>query len=857
MGNYNPNAPIILGQQWVPIREETTQFTPAANVVELGHGFTLDVARQVREARFYINDLQAASDRGQTYLAAVYPRGTEDQSGPIERLIVPCNSTISTGGTVYGAATELTALVTQSSSAGIAYDTTLANTGIVAGFAMGQYPVLNGKRILAVNVLVGAVASEDITGPTRENNHSRISISGNTTLNSSAAPFMILGGLQENGIVSYELGEINQFWTTGAPDSVAERMPWNYTQLQRLDGGAPRIYFKIVTGTNFSVPTTAFFTLYYLALEVLFCEEQRTLVGAVQLGLNTALDSTLGANIVTLRAPQNYAENQILPAGLWDVVLSSANIGDSYGTTASASSEFADLNALRQLYAIPPHPGVQVNIPFPMDETAVGSVFSAVVTNVLPQLSLHASGGTLTEPHVYGRQAIAQVYGVNTATQDVVDDVTGVATTYPQARYIARRFGDTVGPLVLYGNGALSGSVAAISAAELDALPEILDGWKEVTVRFDVPPSMGAVVGFPSWSWSASGETKGNRYEVLGASAPALSGVGGNLYNLASASQRLDAATYQPSGGAAARLTWMPQGVGSPYVSGASADSTSDAFLIFSQDPPTISGMALTSLTQTVSGNAFNCGSLPCCIPSGIPYQRVTWSPVTGMPASGFGAYELQRYDSQTAAFQTIMLSSSVAASGFNDYEARVGVTSVYRIRALNSYNFAGAWSGQVSGAPPAPGVTGGCPDMTGALIFTSNAAQSGVYNLAYTMQWDSSPVEGFDLPEAGMVSYQPMYQRDGAVAFHGTERGLETFSRVLLVRQGAAVPAVLANVTQLRDTAWANLPYVCVRDGRGNRWFASVRVPNVQAANDATNYTARVDIVELTRTAAALDVSS
>jgi len=315
---------------------------------------------------------------------------------------------------------------------------------------------------------------------------------------------------------------------------------------------------------------------------------------------------------------------------------------------------------------------------------------------------------------------------------------------------------------------------------------------------------------------------------------------------------QLGVATYQPPVGTTAALSWMPQGCSSPFVSGASSDANSDAVIIFSQDPPTVSGLAISQLSQTVTGIGLNCGSLPCCIPSGIGYNRLTWS-AAGIPISGFGSYELQRFDAIDGQFRTIMLTAATTAVtgtlAFNDYEARVGISSVYRIRVTNVLNFAGAWSSQVTGAPPTPGISGGCADMTGALIFTTNAAQQGNANAAYIMQWESdTPEEVFSLPEAGDVTFQQFYNRDGSVAFHGTERGLEIFSRLVLLQGGAVSLPSMANGKTIRDLAWGNYPYICVRDDLGNRWFATVQVPNINVRNNRQSYLASVTVTETTQ---------
>ncbi len=98
MGVYNPHIPRILGQEWVPIRDENTTFSPAVNVVELGHSFTATASRTLQDARFYVHKMPPLTDRGQTYMAALYAAGTEDRSGPVQRVVVPCNAAAASGG---------------------------------------------------------------------------------------------------------------------------------------------------------------------------------------------------------------------------------------------------------------------------------------------------------------------------------------------------------------------------------------------------------------------------------------------------------------------------------------------------------------------------------------------------------------------------------------------------------------------------------------------------------------------------------------------------------------------------------------------------------------------------------------
>lgn len=1076
MGNYNPHAPQILGQEWVPIRDEDLFLTPASNTVEVGHGFTLATARTLDNGRFYIHELPSSDAVGQVFQIAVYAAGTEDQSGPIRSVIIPVNNGGVTGNALISGAVNLADALSDPSddrnltlSGGAPAD---ANADLY--FAVNQYAqLLNGKRILGVNLLYSATSADLTAFDGRISVMPTLSTDG--ILYAATGDGSIVAPVQGPGrpvISRVSFGEVSPFFST-TPSNTVERLPWIYTTLQRFEFSNASPITVRLAGVGNPSGTALFYK--YAAMEVVYCEEKRLAVSGVAFGPPTANSFfglrrryTPGTNIVTMRT-MSLALNPVLAFGDYTVVLSSPGTG----IPSVENTPYPELNAVRELYQIPPHPGVQINIPFPVEEH-IGDTLTQTVTSVLPQVSLHDSGGTLTEPHVYGRQGAAQVYGANTATQELFDEVVGAATTYPQVRFYARRFGDTTIPLTLTGTASLAASSAAISVADFDELTEIVDGWKEVTLRFTVPPAMGTLASpEPSWTWSATSETAGNRWEIMAACAPALSGTPGNLFNLVPAANQLYSATYEPSGGAAAELTWMPQGVGSPYVSGASADDSCDAMLIFSQDPPTITGVSISQLTQTVTGIGFDCGSLPCCIPSGIGYNQINWTlpysfndgglllpgtagnyastpdtavlditgdidirvdltaeiltnPTTnhviiakykfdtadrswrlltnpsfvgklrlnwsnngttvlaasptvppvpspdgrlavrvtldvddgggnnvttfytaptidgpwvqlGTPivqagvtsifsgaadvtvgtnhngtsdmwpgtvhaveirngiggtvvanplfsaqpagttsfvdgagrtwtvngtasitapilSSLVGGLELQRWDTTPAAsFETIMLATNFTQT-FNDYEARVGLNSVYRLRVLNLYNFAGAWSAQVTGAPPTPGVTGGCPDQTGALIFTSNADQTGGSNAAYIMQWESTPSEDFVLPEAEMVALQAMYGRDGAVAFHGTERGLERFSRTLLIQAAAIDPIRLADVKTLRDLAWADLPYVCVRDDIGDRWFANVRVPTVNARQNRTNYMARVDITELTQTPAQVD---
>lgn len=605
-------------------------------------------------------------------------------------------------------------------------------------------------------------------------------------------------------------------------------------------------------------------------------------------------------------------------------------------------------------------------------------------------------------------------------------------------------------------------AVASITPAEFDALDEITDGWKEVTLQFPTAPSMGGSEALPLYTWSAAGEAAGNRWEVLGVTAPAVSGFAFTSFNTPTfnqvpTSQQLWSATYgSPVSGGVVLETWMPQW--GPYVSGAASDRASDVSIMFSQAAPAVTGFSLTMGSQAISGIGLDCGLAPCGIPTHILYNQLSWSyptntgfardsftrsvvnglgtadvggaysltqaavnyqvngsealinspsgslgvltigtlanigtdfditvttwvpgGITGSSARGsaigrftdannyyeglvqsttttginivgisrtvggagtvistanifppinnttklnlrfvgqgqylkikawsiytdepdnwqieltdsnlttgtgagiaartldtrdvvafdnlsitpprywFDYYEMQRSDEITD-WQTIMKATNPATISFKDYEARIGLRSNYRIRTVNQYGFPGDWSSTVSIVPPAPGVSGGCLSDAHIMVFSTNERQDGSSNLAYSNAWESTVIEGFTFPEAGFTQLQPMYDRDFFTAFRPRERGGEQFTRELLVQAAAIAPETLGDFRSLRDMAWDDVSYICVRDEDGNRWFASVNVPTGTVQNFRKLYLAAIQIVEVTDTPSPADPSS
>ena len=897
MGVYNPHVPYILGQEWVPIRNENYEFNPDTTTRENGFGFTLGTSRQLNTARFYTNNMPIKFYTRHTTTVNVYPRGAEADSGPINKVVIPVNNGAITGGpgggtymSLQGGSTLAECLASTSD-----FKYVQANTNNTSNAESGRFntyyavndfaQILQGKRILNVTLLyAGQVfdqtsydggTSGSFAPYTGKNQHfestfvqyNNILTNGNRNYGRDISqlvvppgPNGIFGALNEVGgtinQIQQKIGRISLGDTDPLGLSVAGSAspgPWTFTGLKRFDlrNGGSGSYIQFL----YQIPVSSydFFPLIsmntnYVALEVTYCEETRVASGTqVMQYSGTGLQSIPMVDL-------NMNFNPILPAGDYTVTLSWTSPGDPTFILDDLITPYPQVNALREKYSLPTMPGIQVNVPFPLNDH-IGDTFTKETVSVIPQISLHASGGLapFVEPHAYGRQIAAQVYGNVTASQNLLDSAVGSNQPFPWVRFYVRRFGETTVPLTLTGTSpTVSGSSVSITVPDFDALPEIVDGWKEVTLRFNNIPSMGAGVT-PTWRWSATGELAGQRWEVLGAMAPAVSGVPLDEYtNPAPSAQQLSTATYgQPAAGATVNMTWLPGF--SPPVSGATADPWTDATLLFSQDMPPVTGFTVTVTNQPLTGIALDCANYPWYIPTSMAFNQLNWTPTSGsVPVSGFGYYEIQRSDTIDTSWATIAQITPPGSFSFRDFEARVGIVSSYRIRSVNGLLFPGPWSSTVTSTLTSPGVTGtGIGVTSRSLLFTSNEVQTGARTLAYAMAFNSDTNEQFNFPEAGFTQFQFMYGRDYQVAFRPTERGGATFQRTVLVNAAAISPPTLADFTSLRNMMFdPTLSYVCVRDEDGNRWFANVAVPtgNVKM-NNRELYLADLTITEVTAT--------
>lgn len=823
MANYNPHAPSVLGEEWVPIRQ--ANFLPD-QITEHGYRFRTDHAYTPVTGSYNPSAAvgPSAGTPGYNFIA-LYNDGDEDLTGPIRKVTIPVSAAVVTGADGFTAigGTLTQCLTSLGDGRRVAMNVPATPpTRMGVSFDVASYQSqLQGKRILQIDLVQGSSGATTALGAVF------ITLNRLSSPTTGAESYGTMNvALNPDGTRHTDMGWLNPYGVTPGLASISNYIyPWRYEELLQLTTtfGTDRLIVVLINFQQSTDPDPHGISLDYLALEVTYCEEKRLKYGG---DARTVID--IGTtNYVPLRNP-DFTVTGSVPAGGYTLTHTYSASGDRRTTPPSY------LYALRQLYEVYPQQARTVN-----KSTVVDTTFTMVTGNVMPHIAVHHSGGVVTGSHAYGTQIQAPVYGTITALQEIEDDPVSVSTQFPQVRFYARRFGDTTVPLSLT-DVATGTKTVSITPTAFDALTEIVDGWREVTLRFASPPSFVAGAGDIDWQWSASGEAAVNQWQVLGANGPTIAGT-----------QSVAPATYYSPVGSTVDLTWK-----GPNQLVATEDVNADAVLIFSQDPPTITGFAVTGAAFPITGIASDCdGQRNCCIPTGIAYNRVTWSAQTALPVTGFGSYELQRSDTVDTTWTTIMKATSPAITGFSDYEARVGIATSYQIRVNNVLSFSGPWTTGSAITIATPGVSGSCHTNAGVLIFTSNERPSA--SLAYVEQFQGSAKEDFTFPEAAQLTLQNMYGKDYPTAFRPSERGGERFSRTILVNRAAIPAPSLADFRSLRDLAWADLEYVCVRDELGNKWMAAINVPNGEISNSRRIYLASIDIIQVTATPTVINPST
>lgn len=838
MGEYNPSAGLIVGQEWVPILNEPYILTPAE---EIGWTFDMPSSEVVSKGTAYISENVVDAHVGGLnhsiapldllyLMMQIYPEGTESDTGPMKQSIVECSGA-TTSGTPSGFLTSAPSLrdaLYRPSDHYAAFASVAATSKLFMNFDFNSHTELIGKRIVKLEFLytidtdssfnatsnLAAVFQDVGSPPATSLNTSVPLITTADLLSQSGFNFDTIPAATIPNINIIVDGTIPTTFSSFPVPSPTDCYPWTYDRLQLFDIGAGVRQQTLELRVIQQVTNT--FDIRYAAMRVTYCEERRVAFGGQCIQINPNSTSKFGIRPLSL-----IPDAALLPAGRYTLTIEGGKLD-------------TEVFAAREIRQLPGQAGLVIN-----RTERVAETFTDEPTDQLVMMQIHrVNGDTILGPHGYGPQVQADTHvwpDTLETRQGIINNSQDGTLDYPVARFYARRFGETNAPLVLTSD-SVPATTQEITVEEFDALPEITDGWKEVNLRFDPPyPVFDDSGSIATYYWRSNTDI-GAPWQVMGASSFARTGD----------------IPYVPILGADAPLR-NNYGADMAYMTiDGIAQVSMDATLVFAQEMPAVSGLVVLGQTLAVTGIGLECGIPPDCIPTGISYHGITWDALSAasVPASGFGYYELQRSDTIDTTWNTILQASSPLVTGFSDFEARVGIESRYRIRFQHKLLFPSAWSPEVTGTIPAPGVTGAGAG-NGVLVFTTNERQTGNSSLAYAMVWGSGSVaEGFTFVEAGDVVLQQMYDRDYQVAFRPLERGGERFNRTMLV-QAAAVPDGLIQhgFTSLRDLAWEDVSYVCVRDELGDRWLATVIVPDGVVQRDRRLYMAQVDVIEVTAT--------
>lgn len=817
MGRYNPNHPTVLGNEFAPV-------STAPVTIDTGTAFGYTFRTQSKEDVQTARVLTAEPPPGQPFRKVIsaevyYDGGTAPRSGPMRKIIVPVSSGAAvTGAALSGAATFQDALKNPTDAAHVTltgpsaacrlwFDTSLTNVRLSS--------VLLNNRVADVSVRYLITGGwSDYALPVK------MSLERPSAAVVYDMDYSLTGPAESNENLvprRSRLGDYNPFWnTTINPNSDYRRHRWqhrngsaNFTGLEALQSSAgTNIALRFQTSPDVAAGVLAF-RVQYVALEITYCGESRVASGALDLSGGVGLNEELFT---------------------YDIPLMSASAGfpwdsnENYDYIAVVGQGY--VGALSVTYPVPVtvprlvpgrdtfngHKGVVIR-----KTLRVGEEWTREETDSVPAVALFASTTVFDSTTIYPPSqvyqaplatAVAQLTFSGDASARVIDDIAG--RTYTQVRFYARRYPGVLDYLAVRqadpvtGNNLTSGSRAFLTVEAFDALPEIANGWKEVTLDLDPPyVSVGGSV-VTRWNFDASTDPD-IPWEVLG----------------------VEVNPYQETAGAYSAATYG--GTTAFATDENNDDINADFALMLIESMPVPANLTVTPAVQALALVDEACGLPVTAIPTGIRYHQLSWDPVNTLAVAGFAYYEVQRRDTTMPPdeWETVAAVTAVTTTDADDYEARVGVVSSYRVRMVHQDGYTSAWSTVATGTITAPGVTGTGVDSS-VLILTSNHDPAG--NLAHVMVWDgdAAPPQEFSYAEGGQTTLQRMYNRDYAVAFRPLERGGVSFTRTLMLN-ALGVPTLTLDRTAnpLRNLAWDTLPYVCTRDQASNRWLTTLEVPS------------------------------
>lgn len=637
MADYNYHRPDIVGQEWVPILD--AHYEPDITI-ERGYSFTatqtgapLVLSRGI----YHVNSVPTGVTTSQVPFVAVCPKSREYPAGPIMKTIIPCSGTTNAGthGSFFGGLTGAQALQNSSDGAGFNFSTGAASTTAsgslelafdVSGSAIAPFTT---SRIFNVSFIYAADGN-GVRAATLPNfmqtsiiHQGTFVFYGNGVLEGGPS----LRGDMTTSLGRISLGEINPNWSNATYQATNDRYPWTVTRLSLFDEsvGSPNFRFRFAWQLD-TLNASDYPSLMYAALEVTWAPfENRIAYGGRHLGFDQAATPgpayyNVGDNFVMLRTANTLATGTGLrvQSGEYTVTTHLADLGDMnqpiFGINAAAATNTRPtFNAIRELYQEPPIQGVII-------DRVVSStdVFDIGPSAIIPAVGVTVTGDTdvYSGCHGYRYQTQALAFILSSATQQFQSVNFDGSLPYPWVRFYARlASGEPNGGIQFADAVGANNTFVRITGEELLALPEIVDGWREVTLRFEPPSNVPVMDGSTltrNWVWSVfniTSTTTETSYEILAAASSTI----------------MQDANYQTS----------TFDVNIPFGKATTADAT----FLFSTDPPVVTGIGVTPTTFAVTGIGTECSVVPRCIPDSVPYNRVTWT------APNFGTSVLDTFD--------------------------------------------------------------------------------------------------------------------------------------------------------------------------------------------------------------------
>lgn len=852
--HYNPNNPASVGNEYAPV--VATDYTPEL-YLERGYSFRQDIiGSQYRWISMFVNELPPWPVPGHGYLFTMYRRGQEGNTGPMKRIVIPISTSSTSGCTVVnGGGSATVALTNPTDNSYVRFGVTNgAEAFIRAGFdtaGTAATDALAGKRIVNVTVRYSAFAETGNESPLPITvYHRRTSDAVRINMGTLSVP------LSASSILAtqrHNIGELNSYEISDgfAGNPLTElnyRLPWRHGGLGLNDlrtAGDQRIEIHTPAAT-----VEGFREVYinYLALEVTYCEENRQGVIGFVRGADYNASCVVSPNGymigrntfcggIGMVKPHNPTTIATLDSYQGTITLKRAD----YGPYNNAGTP-GKLRSLRTIEPFPDHPGVTIQL------TGAEGEFPIVgTTDVVPQIIMHDPSGPAAlfanDPsypwgHTYGLQVPLNVFIGRPVVQEIDQFAAAPNTPYVHLRFWARSFGAT-SPLrieIETGSQALT-TVYTLSHTEWLTFPEIADGWRQVDVQVEtalIVDDDGTVLA-PAAPRFVSDTAQARPWQIL--------------------AERVDTVAFDGVNDADTGIGTYGDEDAEGGAEGLFNDTAdTDAAVVWSVQPPTVTGFAATVATQNLGHVDPTCPGESTQIPTGLQYIHLAWTAVAagGPEFAGFGYYEIQRGNavvgepSATSVFYPIARLYSPLLTEFDDYEYAAGRNNSYRIIVVNANGISGSVAGDIE-TGPLPTAVNDNGGICNALTFTSNA--DPLMNRAYPASWPSAPaIKEFTFLEAEERILQRFHRRDYSVAFRPAERGGVQFTRTLLTNS-ATIPlsSLRDGFTPIRNTAWADLPYVCVRDQHGNRWFANVNVPAGTVQNQERLQLVQAVITEVT----------